>query len=112
MPDQVGHDDRGFSHQVVGDIGGGMVGGGDALEIVGDVALEARMLRELLLPVVVGIHIRKDQNLPTFQDIHLGVEATAAAGGHPHEFRHESGADDSSLLCLNQDHRGIGMLLQ
>ena len=99
-------------HQVVGDIGGGMVGGGYALEIVRDVALEARMLRELLLPVVEGIHIRKDQNLPTFQDIHLGIESTTSASCHPHEFGHESGADDSSLLCLNQDHRGIGMLLQ
>ena len=97
-------------HQVVGDIGGGMVGGGDTLEVVGDVALEARM--PLLLPVVVGIDVRKDQDLPAFQDIHLGVEATTTTGGHPHEFRHESGADDGGFLCLNQGHRGIGMLQQ
>ena len=89
-----------------------MVGGGYALEVVGDVALEARMFRELLLPVVEGIHIRKNEDLPAFQDIHLGVEAAAASGSHPNEFRHESGADDGGFLGLNEDYRGIGMPLQ
>ena len=41
-----------------------------------------------------------------------GTQSTTAAGGHPHEFRHESGADDGGFLGLNEDYDGIGMLQQ
>ena len=87
-----------------------VVGGSVLLKIVADVHLQLGPGLELLLPVVVGVHVGKGQDLPFLQHVYTVVEAAPAAGSHPDEFWHESGADDGGFLGLNENDGGIRML--
>jgi len=80
------------------------VSGGVLLEIVADIHFQLGAGLELLLPVVVDIHVGREQDLSVFEDVHAVVHAAQAAGGQPHVLGDESGSNDGGFLGLNQGY--------
>lgn len=64
------------------------------------------VFRQLPLPLVVAVDIRKSQLLPSPQDQQPVVDGLLPARGQPKEPGHEPGTDDSRLL---QFHQRLGL---
>ena len=100
------------AQQPVGDIDMGIAVflGGILLQDRRDGDSQLRILRELALPLIIAVDVRKGHNLAALQHQQPVVDLGFAAGGQPQEAGHEAGADYGRLLTLHQGHNLAGIL--
>ena len=79
--------------------------GGILLQHRRDGDSQLRIIRQLLLPLIIPVHIRKRHNLAALQHQQPLIDLGFPAGGQPEEPGHQTGADDGRLLGFHQrDH--------
>lgn len=88
-----------------------LLGCGIAFQDVGYCDVKHWVVLRLLPPFVVAVNVREGCHFTAFQDHQSVIELTFASGGQPDAFGEKEGADDSSLLRLNQCYIGIDLIL-